>query len=598
MGHREALDKLFTQVLGLSGMENHEIAAVFEEIASLMRIVQDDPKWQFKAVAYERAKRSIESYPERLEDMARDPDRKLSEVPGVGADLAGKIRELLDTGQCQYHQDQLKKIPRTLLDLLQLQSVGPQKVRLFYHELNIKTIEELEAAAKAGRLRELPGMNEKSEQNILKAIEALHRVSGRFRLDTAWETAEELDAYLRQFRGVERVTPAGSLRRGRETVGDLDLLVTGRNLGGLAEHFVKFPRVAQVLVKGEDKASAKLANGMQVDVRMLAPESYGAALQYFTGSKEHNVALRDRAKRRGWKLSEYGLFEGEKVLASRAEEEIYQKLGLSWIPAELRENLGEVEAAEKGELPKLVELSDIRGDLQMHTTASDGHNSVEEMAVAAKELSYRYILITDHSKAVTIANGLDETRALENIQRVKAARKKVKGIEIWAGAEVDILGDGRLDYPDEVLRQFDIVLASIHSRMTQPFEEMTERILRALENPYVRILGHPTGRQILRREPFNFDIEKVFHAAQRLGVILELNAHPERLDLCDRHVKLAHDKGMKIILSTDAHRTEHFKLMRYGVVTARRGWMEKSDILNTYPSEKLLSSLRKLPAEQ
>ena len=577
-------------------MENHEIASVFEEIASLMRIVQDDPKWQFKAVAYERAKRSIESYPERLEDMAHDPNRKLTEVPGVGADLASKIYELLNTGQCQYHQDQLKKIPRTLLDLLQLQSVGPQKVRLFYHELNIKTTEELEAAAKAGRLRELPGMNEKSEQNILKAIEALHRVTGRFRLDTVSELAEELDAHLRQFRGVERVTPAGSLRRGRETVGDLDLLVTGRNLGGLADHFLKFPRIGQVLVKGEDKASGKLSNGLQVDVRMLAPESYGAALQYFTGSKEHNVALRDRAKRRGWKLSEYGLFEGEKVLASQTEEEIYAKLALAWIPPELRENQGEVEAAETGQLPKLVELSDIRGDLQMHTTASDGHNTVEEMAAAAKQLGYRYILITDHSKAVTIANGLDEQRALEHIKRIRAAGKKVKGIEIWAGTEVDILGDGTLDYPDEVLSQFDIVLASIHSRMTQSFEEMTTRILKALENPFVRILGHPTGRQILRREPFSFDIEKVFLAAQKLGVILELNANPERLDLCDRHVKLAHDRGMKIIISTDAHRPEHFKLMRYGVVTARRGWMEKRDVLNTQPPEKLLASLRKLPA--
>ncbi len=578
-------------------MENHEIAAVFEEIASLMRIVQDDPKWQFKAVAYERAKRSIESFPERLEDLAHDPKRKLTEVPGVGEDTAKKIHELLDTGQCQYHQDQLKKIPRTLLDLLQLQSVGPQKARLFYRELGIKNVEELEAAAKAGRLRELPGMNEKSEQNILKAVEALHRVSGRFRLDTASEIAEELNAYLRQFRGVERVTPAGSLRRGRETVGDLDLLVTGRSLTALADHFLKFPRVAQVLAKGEDKASAKLSNGLQVDVRMLAPESFGAALQYFTGSKEHNVALRDRAKRQhGWKLSEYGLFDGDKVIAGRTEEEIYGKLGLPWIPPELRENLGEIEAAEHGKLPRLLELADIRGDLQMHTTASDGHNSVEEMAAAATQLGYRYILITDHSKAVTIANGLDEARAVEHIRHIKAARKKVKGIEIWAGTEVDILGDGRLDYPDELLQQFDIVLASIHSRMAQPFEEMTARILKALENPYVRILGHPTGRQILRREPFSFDVEKVFNKAQKLGVILELNASPERLDLCDRHVKLARDKDMRIIISTDAHRPEQFKTMRYGVVTARRGWMEAKDVLNTYSPEKLLASLRKLPA--
>jgi DNA polymerase (family 10) len=577
-------------------MENHEIAAVFEEIASLMRIVQDDPKWQFKAVAYDRAKRSVESFPERLEDMAQDPNRKLTEVPGVGEDLAKKINELLNTGQCQYHQEQMKKIPRTLLEVLQLQSVGPQKVRLFYNTLHIKTIEELETAAKAGRLRELPGMNEKSEQNILKAIEALHRVSGRFRLDTASEIAEELEAYLRRFRGVQQVTPAGSLRRGRDTVGDLDLLVTGHNLDGLADYFLKFPRIGPILAKGGDKASAKLSNGMQVDVRMLAPQSYGAALQYFTGSKEHNVALRDRAKRRGWKLSEYGLFEGEKVIAGRAEEQIYGKLGLAWIPPELRENLGEVEAAENGRLPKLVELGDVQGDLQMHTTASDGRASVEEMATEAKQLGYNYILITDHSKAVTIANGLDEERALENIQRVRAARKKVKGIEIWAGTEVDILGDGKLDYPDEVLRQFDIVLASIHSRLTQSTEEMTSRILRALENPYVRILGHPTGRQILRREPFLFDLERVFNTAQKLGVILELNANPERLDLCDRHVKLARDKGMKIIISTDAHRPEHFKLMRYGVVTARRGWMERRDVLNTYPSEKLLASLRRLPA--
>jgi DNA polymerase (family 10) len=332
-----------------------------------------------------------------------------------------------------------------------------------------------------------------------------------------------------------------------------------------------------------------------VDVRLLEPQSYGAALQYFTGSKEHNVALRERAKRRGWKLSEYGLFEGQRMIAGRTEEEIYEKLGLAWIPPEIRENMGEIEAAEQGTLPRLVELSDIRGDLQMHTTASDGHNSAEEMAASAKKLGYRYILITDHSKAVTIANGLDETRALENIERIKAARKKVKGIEIWAGAEVDILHDGRLDYPDEILKKFDIVVASVHSRMTQPGEEMTARLLKAFENPYVRILGHPTGRYIMRRDPFNFDLEKVLNAAQKAGVLMEVNASPERLDLCDRHVKLARDRGMKIVISTDAHRPEHFQFMRYGVLTARRGWMEKKNVVNTYPPEKLLALLRPLP---
>jgi DNA polymerase (family 10) len=394
---------------------------------------------------------------------------------------------------------------------------------------------------------------------------------------------------------VEKVTPAGSLRRGRETVGDLDLLVTGRDHARIAEHFAKFPGVAEVLAKGEDKVSVKLKNDLQVDLRLLDAESYGAALQYFTGSKEHNVALRDRAKRRGWKLSEYGLFEGDKVIASRTEEEIYARLGLAWIPPELRENMGEIEAAEEGELPKLVELTDIKGDLQMHTTASDGRATIEEMAAAAKQLGYQYILITEHSKAVTIANGLDEKRAVEHIHQIKAARKQVNGMEIWAGSEVDVLGDGRLDYPDEILRQFDIVLVSVHSRLTQPSEEMTARLLKALQNPYVRILGHPTGRQLLKREPFHFDLERVFAEARRLGVMLELNAHPERLDLSDRHVRLARDRGMKIIISTDAHHPEHLEYMRYGVMTARRGWMEKKGVLNTYPPEKLLASLRPLP---
>jgi DNA polymerase (family 10) len=489
----------------------------------------------------------------------------------------------------------LAKIPGSLLELLQLQTVGPQKVRLFYKELGIKTPDELEAAAKAGRLRDLPGMSVKSEENILKALEVFRRAAGRFRLDTAAETAEELTAYLREHKAVEQVTPAGSLRRGRETVGDLDLLVTGRDHAGIAEHFARYPGISQVLAKGEDKVSVKLQNDMQVDVRLLERDSYGAALQYFTGSKEHNVALRDRSKKRGWKLSEYGLFKGEKVLASRTEEEIYAKLGLEWIPPELRENLGEIEAAEKGELPKLVELADLKGDLQMHTTASDGQASIEDMAEAAKKLGYQYILITDHSKAVTVANGLDEKRAVEHIQRIKATRKKVKGIEIWAGSEVDILGDGKLDYSDEVLKQFDIVLVSVHSRMTQPAEEMTPRLLTALQNPYVRILGHPTGRQILKRDPFSFDLEKVFEAARRYGVILELNAHPERLDLCDRHVRLARERGIKIVISTDAHRPEHLGLMRYGVITARRGWLEKQDVLNTLPPHKLLESLRPLP---
>jgi DNA polymerase (family X) len=576
-------------------MENHEIAAVFEEIANLMKITQEDPKWSFKAAAYDRARRSIEGFHERAEDLARDPGRQLTDIPGVGEDLAAKIKEMVETGKCQYHQDLLKRVPRSLLQLLELQGVGPQKVRLFRKELGVTSVDDLEKAVKAGRLHGLPGMSAKTEENILKALETFQRAAGRFLLDTAYETAEELIEYLKERKDVEQVTPAGSLRRGRETVGDLDLLVTGRDHEKIADHFSKYSGVDQILGKGEDKVSVKLKNGMQVDIRLLEREAYGAALMYFTGSKEHNIALRERAKKHGWKLSEYGLFEDEKVLASRAEEEVYKKFGLQWIPPELREDQGEIEAAEKGQLPKLVELADIKGDLQMHTTASDGKACAEEMAEAAKKLGYEYILITDHSKAVTIANGLDEKRAVENIKRIHAARKTVKGIEIWAGAEVDILGDGKLDYPDPLLKQFDIVLVSVHSRMNMPAEDMTERLLKALVNPYVRILGHPTGRQILRRDPFQFDVEKVFAAAKKHGVILELNGNPERLDLSDRHVKLAKERGMKIIISTDAHHPNHLQLMRYGVITARRGWLEKKDVLNTLPSAKLLSALRPLP---
>jgi DNA polymerase (family X) len=573
-------------------MENSAIAAIFEETANVLRILQDDPKWSFKAAAYDRAKRSIESYSERLEDVARDPNRKLTDIPGVGADFAAKIMEIVETGKLQYLEDKLQQIPRSLLELLQLQGVGPQKVRLFYQQLGVKTLADLENEARAERLRELPGMSAKSEEKILQALEGIIKSGVRFRLDTAYETSAQLSAYICAFKGIEEIMAAGSLRRGRETVGDLDLLVTGRDLGKLGDHLLKFPAIASVLARGDDKVSFKLATGMQVDVRMLPPECYGAALMYFTGSKEHNVALRERAKKRGWKLSEYGLFQGEKALARRTEEEIYAKLDLPWIPPELRENLGEIEAAENGELPKLVELEDIKGDLQMHTTASDGRASVEEMAQAAKQLGYEYILITDHSKAVVIANGLDEKRAVENIQRIKAARKKVSGIKIWAGAEVDIMGDGTLDYPHEILKQFDIVLVSVHSRMNMPGPDMTARLLKALANPYVRILGHPTGRQILKRDPFAFDLEQVFAAAKEHGVILELNGNPERLDLCDRHVRLARDRGMKVIISTDAHSPEHFRLMRYGVVTARRGWLSKEDVLNTLPPEKLLASLR------
>ncbi|MCZ6514366.1 MAG: DNA polymerase/3'-5' exonuclease PolX, partial [Acidobacteria bacterium] len=525
-------------------MENRDIAAVFEQIASLMKILQDDPKWTFKAAAYERAARSLESFPERAADLALDPERKLTAIPGVGADLASKIKELAETGKCEYHQEQLNKVPPTLLDMLQLQGVGPQKVRLFYKQMGIKSVAELQAAAQAEKLRGLPGMSKKSEENILKAVDTFERAVGRFLLAQADRTAELLASFLKESKNVDTVTPAGSLRRGKETVGDLDLLVIGKSHARIAEHFTSFPEITEVLAKGEDKVSVRLKSGLQVDVRLLEPESYGAALQYFTGSKEHNVLLRDRAKRRGLRLNEYGLFKGEgkRRIAGRTEEEVYAKLGLPWIPPELRECQGEIEAAEEGRLPRLLELKDIKGDLQMHTRASDGKATVAEMARAALQRGYRYIAVTDHSKSVTIANGLDEKRALEYLQEVRAARKKVPEIEIWAGMEVDIMGDGSMDMPDDILRQLDVVVATIHSRMNMPAEEMTARILKALENPYVKILGHPTGRQLLRRDPYQYDMDLVFETAKKKGVVVEINASPERLDLCDRHVRLAKEK--------------------------------------------------------
>ena len=574
-------------------MENRAIAAVFEEISNLIKILQDEPKWSFRAAAYDRAARSLEGFPERAADLALNPSRNLTEIPGIGTDMGAKIRELIETEKCTYHTEQLSKVPPALLDLLRLQGVGPQKVRLFYRQLGIENVGQLKVAAQLGKLRLLPGMSQKSEENILKALDTFHRALGRFLLSDVTECAETLIAFLREFKSVETVTAAGSLRRGEETIKDLDLLVIGTDHQKVVDHFVNAPGITEILAKGKDKVSVRLKNGLQVDVRLLESESYGAALQYFTGSKEHNVLLRDRAKRRGWKLSEYGLFDGNKRIAGISEEGIYKKLGLPYIPPELRECQGEIDAAEKGELPTLLHLRDIKGDLQMHTRASDGKASVVEMAKAARERGYLYILVTDHSKSVTIANGLSEKRAVEYLEEIRAARKIVTGIEIWAGMEVDILGDGSMDMPDGILKQLDIVLATIHSRMNMARNEMTARILKALNNPYVKIFGHPTGRQLLRRDPYQFDMDKIFDAAKKRDVVVEVNANPARLDLCDRHVRLAKEKGLKVVISTDAHSPAHFNFMRYGVVTARRGWLEKEDVINTFSPKDLLCLLRR-----
>ena len=583
-------------------MENKQVAKILRDTAQLLEI---DGAIIGRYRSYEKVAELLYTIPERIEDIAQD-DKKLRELPGIGENMAEHIHEILKTGDYSLRRKLLKKYPPTLLDLLALQSLGPKKVAFLWSHFKVATVEGVEKLAREGKLRDLPGFGEKSEQNILKACTQFKNLggSGRVRLNVADEEAQKLTAYIGKASQVEAVTPAGSLRRGRETVGDLDLLVTMRpdhdkqkDVDAVAEYVLKYPGIDETLAHGENKVSVRLASGLQVDVRLLEKKSFGAALLYFTGSKAHNVALRGRANEMGWTLNEYALttLKGGKVVASRTEQEIYSKLKLAYIEPELREMAGEIEAAEGGKLPLLVTLSDIRGDLQMHTTASDGHNSIQEMAEAARELGYEYIALTDHSQAVTVANGMDEKRTLEQIKKIRAAGTRVPGIRLLAGIEVDIKKDGSLDLDNEVLAQLDVVVASVHSYMNLERAEMTERILAAIENPYTQIIAHPTGRLLLRREPFAYEIEKVLAAAAKAGVAMECNAYPDRLDLCDVHLRLAKQYGVKIVISTDSHSTGNLKFMKYGVITARRGWIEKKDVINTLPLEDFLAALRPKP---
>jgi DNA polymerase (family X) len=583
-------------------MENKEVAKILRETAQLLEI---DGAIIGRYRTYEKAAELLYSLHERIEDLAKD-EEKLLELPGIGEGMAEHIREILKTGDYALRRKLLKKYPTTLLDVLQLQSLGPKKVALLWKKFKCATVEDVEKLAREEKLRDLPGFGEKSEQNILKAAEFFKKSTGRFRLDQATEEATRMSAYIHEAgTAVESLTPAGSLRRGRETIGDVDLLVTMRpgqdkqkDVDAVADHILKYPRVEQMLAHGENKVSVMLESGMQVDVRLLQKNSFGAALLYFTGSKEHNVVLRGRANDMGWTLNEYALttIKGGKTIAGKTEEEIYSKLKLPYIEPELRENAGEIQAAEKGTLPKLLRLEDMRGDLQMHTTASDGRNSIEEMGEAARKLGYDYIALTDHSKAVTVANGMDEKRTLEQIKKIRAAQERVSGIRLLAGIEVDILKSGKLDLDDEVLAQLDVVVASVHSYMNLTREEMTARLLAAIENPYTQIIAHPTGRLVMRREPFEYDMEKILDAAQKQGVAMESNAYPDRLDLRDVHLRMAKQRGVKIVISTDSHSTTHLPFMKYGVITARRGWIEKKDVLNTLPAGELLAALRPKPA--
>jgi len=582
-------------------MENREVARILRETAQLLEI---DGAMIGRYRSYERVAELLGGLPESIEDLAKDR-AKLKELPGVGDGMADHIEEILKTGDYSLRSKLLKKYPPTILNLLELQSLGPKKVAFLWKAFKAGTVDEVEQLARKEKLRDLPGFGEKTEENILKAIAVYKKSAGRFHIDVAEETADKLVSYIETFgEPVETVTPAGSLRRGKETVGDLDLLVTlsagkhtAKAVESISNHILSFPDIDQTLAHGENKVSFLLKSGLQVDVRILEKESFGAALLYFTGSKEHNVALRGRANKMGLTLNEYALatLEGERPVARATEKEIYARLKLDYIPPELRENTGEIDAAAEHRLPHLVELIDILGDMQMHTTASDGKNSIEEMALAAKELGYKYISLTDHSKAVTVANGLDEKRTLEQIKKIHAANAKKLGIRILASSEVDVLKNGKLDLDDEVLAQLDVVLVSIHSYMTMERAEMTDRILAAIENPCTQIVGHPTGRLVLRRDEYAYDMERILDAAKKHGVVMECNAAPERLDLKDIHLRMAKERGVKIVISTDAHSTRGLQAMRYGVQMARRGWIEKKNVINTLDIEDMLAMLRAKP---
>jgi len=577
-------------------VDNRTIATVFNETADLMEINGDD---SFRIRSYRRAAETIEGLPQQVSHLADDP-KKLLDIPGIGKGMAVNIQELAKSGQLQLHRELLEKYHSSVLELFKIQGLGPKTIALIWSAFQVSDLVGVEKLAKEGKLRTLPRMSEKSEQKILKSIEDYRRISGRFLIDEADRTAERFADHLKNFKGIDAITPAGSLRRGRETVGDLDVLITGpccvddKQRAALIDEIVRFPGIEQVLAKGDNKVSFKLRNGLQVDVRTLSPDSYGAGLQYFTGSKNHGVALRQRALKMGFTLNEYGLYrlKDNKWVAGKTEEDLYHKLKLDWIPPELRENTGELEAAEKHELPDLITVQDIRGEVHMHTVETDGKNTIEEMAEAAKLRGYQYIAITDHSKNLAMANGLDDKRAVKHIARINAANDQIEGITVMTGIEVDILSDGSLDLSDSVLEQMDVVVASVHSAFNQEREQMTDRLLRAISNQNVAILGHPTGRLQLRREAYQFDFEAVLKTAAEKQVAMELNAYPERLDLNDVHLRMARDRGVKIVINTDAHHTSHFEKIKYGILQARRAWLTAKDVLNTLPEKDFRRAMK------
>ncbi len=569
-------------------ISNAQIAKVFYRIAELLDIKGENP---FKVRAYEKAALVVESLSEPIEKIYQEG--RLMQVPGIGKSIADKIGELIETGKLSYLEELESSIPAGVVELLKIPEVGPKTAWLVYKELGIKSIEELEEAAKEGKLRVLPGLGPKTEENILKGIERLRRFGERVPLGIALPFARQVVEWLKERAPIDKIEPAGSLRRRRETIGDIDILVTSTNHLEVMDAFVSLPIVREVLAQGETKTSVITDMGIQMDVRVVEPDCFGAALQYFTGSKEHNIHLRKIAQDMGLKISEYGVFRGDERIAGRTEEEVYNTLGLPYIPPELREDRGEIEAAKEGKLPHLVEFKDIRGDLHIHTKHSDGHFTIREMALAGKRMGYEYIGIADHTKGLGVAAGMNEEEILREKEEIERLNEEIEGITILAGVEVNIKMDGTLDIDEEVLDQLDFVIASVHSAFKQPKDVMTERICRAMEREVVDILGHPTGRLIGKRDAYEVDGEKLIDEALRTKTILEINAFPDRMDLPDILCRAAKVKRAKFAINTDAHSIDQLNLIEYGVATARRGWLEKEDIVNCLPVEELLKLFKK-----
>ncbi len=563
------------------------------ETADLMEIAGEDG---FRIRSYRNGASTIEGYPERIADIMANPERKITDVPGIGKGLAFVLKEIGERGSCEIRDTLLQKFPVASLEFLKIQGLGPKSIKLLFEHFQVSTMEELEQLCVDQKLRTLPRMGAKLEEKVLRSIQQYKERTGRFLLSFAADTAQELTEYLSDLEGIDAITPAGSLRRGKETIGDLDILVTGPNAVAALERVAQHPKVQEVLAQGANKTSVRFGReGLQIDVRTLDHDVFGAAMQYFTGSKEHNVALRQRAIRMGFKLSEYGLFraDDDSRVAGATEESVYQALGLDWIPPELRENQGEIELAADHNLPVLIEQSAIRGDLHMHTTATDGRATLEEMAESARALGYEYIAITDHSKALAMAFGLDEKRVVEFARTVRKINETGDlGIRIFSGLECDIMKDGDMDIAWDALAELDFVIGSVHSHMNQEPEAMTDRLLKAIECPHLRAFGHPTGRLLLHREAFPFDFDRVMSEAIRRGVWLETNASPERLDLSANHIRMAKAKGAKFIVSTDAHHPKHLLNMRYGIATARRGGLTAADVMNTRSAADFAAAIR------